>query len=91
MLGELDTAGLHFDKRAPRPNEIGILGAVSGEADAVFKGGVLRQGVRVVLKGGQQVEDKGLGFALLVALELGGVIGELAKGLFLRCHSWSGN
>ena len=54
-----------------------------GEADAVFEGGALRQGVGVVAEGGEQVEEEGLGFALFVALEFGGELGEVPQGFFL--------
>ena len=40
----------------------------------------------VVAEGGEQVEEEGLGLALFVALELGGELGEVAQGLFLRGH-----
>ena len=56
----------------------------AGEADAVFEGRALRQGVGVVAEGGEEVKEKGLGFALLVALEPGGELGEVAQGLFER-------
>jgi hypothetical protein len=36
LLGELDTAGLHFDEAAARPDEVGEFGAFAVEADAVF-------------------------------------------------------
>ena len=69
-------------RAAARPDEVGVLGALAGEADAVFEGGALRQGVGVVAEGGKQVEEEGLGFALFVALELGGELGEIPQGLF---------
>ena len=79
VLGELDAAGLHFDEAAARPDEVGVLGALAGEADAVFEGGAFGQGVGVVAEGGEQVKEEGLGFALFVALELGGELGEVAQ------------
>ena len=79
MLGELYVAGLHLDQAAARPDEVGKLGALAGEVDTVFKSGTLGQGVGVVTEGGEQVEKEGLGFALLVALELGGELGEIAQ------------
>ena len=50
-------------------------------ADAVFESGAPRprQGAGVVAGGGEQVEEKSLGFALFVALELGGELGEVAQ------------
>ena len=86
VLGELDAAGLHLDEAAARPDEVGEFGALAGEADAVFEGGAFRQGVGVVAEGGEQVEEEGLGFALFVALEFGGELGEVAQSLFERSH-----
>ena len=86
VLGELDAARLHLDEGAARPDEVGEFGALAGEADAVFEGGAFRQGVGVVAEGCEQVEEEGLGFALFVALELGGEIGEVPQGLFERGH-----
>jgi hypothetical protein len=54
----------------------------AGEADPVFEGRAFRQGVRLVAERGQQVKEEGLGFALLVALELGGKLGELPQTFF---------
>jgi len=82
MLGTLDNTGLHLDEAAARPDEVGVLGALAREADAVFEGGALRQGVGVVAEGGQQVEEEGLGLALFVALEFGGELGEIRQSLF---------
>ena len=73
-------------RHAARPDEIGELGALAREADAVFEGGALRQGVGVVAEGGEQVKEEGLGLALFVALELGGELGEVVQGLFLGSH-----
>ena len=44
----------------------------------LLRGGAFRQGVGVVAEGGQQVKEEGLGFALLVAPELGGKQSEIA-------------
>ena len=82
MLGELDAAGLHFDQAAARPDEVGVLGAFSGKADAVFEGGAFRQGIGVVAEGGKQVKEEGLCFALFVALELGSKLGEIPQAFF---------
>ena len=86
VFGELDPARFHLNEGAARPDEISVLGPLAGHADAVFEGGALGQGVGVVPEGGEQVQEKDLGFALFVALELGGKLGELAEGLFLRGH-----
>ena len=69
-------------RAAARPDEVGEFGALARDAHAVFEGGALRQGVGVVAEGGQQVKEEGLGFALLVALELGGKLGELPQSFF---------
>ena len=73
-------------RQRPGQTKSANLVRLAGEADAVFEGGALRQGVGVVAEGGEQVEEEGLGFALFVALELGGELGEVAQGLFQRSH-----
>ena len=83
VFGELDAAGLHFDEAAARPDEVGEFGALAREADAVFEGGAFGQGVGVMAEGGQQVKEEGLGFALFVALEFGGKLGEIPQTFFL--------
>jgi hypothetical protein len=82
MLGELDPARLHFDEGAARPDEVGEFSVLAREADAVFEGGTLGQGVGVVAEGGKQVEEEGLGFAFLVAFEFGGELGEIPHSFF---------
>ena len=79
VLGELHAAGLHLDQAAARPDEVGVLGALAREANAVFERGALGQGVGVVAERGEQVEEKGLRFALLVASELGCKLGEIPQ------------
>jgi hypothetical protein len=48
----------------------------------------VESGVGVVAEGLEEVENKGLRLALLVALEPGGKGGELGKGAFLRGHRY---
>ena len=57
-------------------------GIGGGEADAVFEGGTFGQGIGVVAEGFEQVEEEGLGFAFLVAVEFGGELGEGEEGYF---------
>ena len=84
-LGELDPARFHLDQAAARQDEIGIFGALvltaDGDADAVFEGGTLRQGIGVVAEGREEIEEKSLRLALFVALDLGGELGEVSQGL----------
>jgi hypothetical protein len=82
MLGELDPARLHLDESAARPDEVGEFSVLAREADAVLEGGSLGQVVGVVAEGSKQVEEKCLGFALLVALQFGGELGELPHTIF---------
>jgi hypothetical protein len=86
VFGELDATGLHFDEAAARPDKVGEFGAVARETDAVFEGGFLWEGAGVVAEGGQQVKEKGLGFAFFVALEFGGKLGEIPQTFFERGH-----
>lgn len=65
-----------------RPNEVGKLGFVTGEADAIVERGAFRQRVGVMAEGFEEVEQKRLRLAFLVALELGGKLSELMKGAF---------
>ena len=76
-------ARFHFDEHAARPDEIGKFGSVAGKADAVFKGGIFRQRVGVVIEGFEQMEKERLRLAFFIAFEFGGERGELVEGLFL--------
>ena len=76
------TKSANLVRRPPDPSPIRWARG-TGEADAVFEGGALRQGVGVVAEGGEEVEEKGLGFALFVALELGSKLGEIPQSFFL--------
>ena len=86
VLGELYAAGFHLDEAAAGPDEVGEFSALAREADAVFEGGAFGQRIGVVPEGGEQMQEKDLGFALFVALELRGELSELLQGFFERGH-----
>jgi hypothetical protein len=83
MFGELGSAGFHFDEHATGPNEVGKLGAVAGETDAIFEGATFGKGVGVVAEGFEQMQKEGLRVALLVAFEFGSEFGELLESALL--------
>jgi hypothetical protein len=86
MAGKLFAARLHFNQHAARPDEVGILGFIAGKPDTILKARAFRQHVRVVVEGFEQVEKKSLGLAFFIAFELGGEVGKILKGFFLRGH-----
>ena len=90
MAAEFGAAGFHFDEATAGPDEVGEFGAVAGEADAVFEGGALGEGVGVVAEGGEEMKEEGLGFAFFVTAELGGEIGKGLEGFVERGHGMRG-
>jgi hypothetical protein len=82
VFGKLRGARFHFDEAAAGPDEVGEFRAVAGKTDSVFESAAFGQGVGVVSESFEQVEEKRLSLAFLVAFEFGAVLGAGEQGFF---------
>ena len=64
MFGEPLAARLHFKEHVAGPDEIGELGFLTRETDAVFEGGVGGEGIGVVIERRQPCGERGQAWPL---------------------------